>query len=109
MNKSHVNDYWGGWFIGNFEPSLLATGAFEVGYKRYSPGDTEPVHYQLTATEYTLVVSGRCRLGGVELGPGDIMEIGPNEPAGFEALEDVILVAIKTPSIPSDKRVGTPE
>ena len=108
MNKTHIDDYVGGWFIGDFEPSLLRDHSFEIGFKCYSRGDTEPVHYQLTATEYTLVLSGRCRLGDFELGPGDILEIRPHEPAGFEALEDVQLVAIKTPSIPSDKRVGRP-
>ena len=108
MKKANVDDYLGGWFIGGFEPAMLATDAFEVGYKRYTAGDTEPVHYQLTATEFTLVISGRCRIGDIELGPGEILEIGPNEAAGFLALEDVTLIAIKTPSIPSDKRLGEP-
>lgn len=108
LNKSHIDEFFGGWFIGDFEPSLLYTDAFEVGMKRYGTGDTEPEHYQVTATEFTLVIEGRCRIGDFELGPGDILEIGPNEPAAFVALEPVTLVAIKSPSIPSDKRLGKP-
>jgi hypothetical protein len=109
MKRSHIDEFFGGWFIGGFRPTLLHTDTFEVGLKRYKAGDTEPEHYQITATEFTLVIEGRCRIGDVEMGPGDILEIEPNEPAAFEALTPVTLVAIKTPSLPSDKRLGRPQ
>ena len=108
LHKTNIADYVGGWFIGGFEPSLLSTHHFEVGLKSYTAGAREPIHYQLTAKEYTLVISGRCLIGDLELGPGDILTIDPQEAAGFEALEDVVLVAIKVPSIPGDKQLGTP-
>ena len=97
----------GGWFLGAFSPSLLHTNDFEVCVKRYRKGDVEPVHYQLTATEFTYVISGLCRIGNVELEADDIIEIPPLASADFEALSDVVLVAVKTPSQPDDKRFGT--
>ncbi len=96
----------GGWFLGAFRPSLLHTDEFEVCIKRYLKGDVEPVHHQLTATEFTYVISGRCRIGDVELVADDIIEIPPLVSADFEALTDVVLVAVKTPSKPDDKRLG---
>ena len=108
MDVSHISDFVGGWFIGNFSPTLEANPHMEVCLKRYPAGATEPVHYQVNATEYTLVISGRCRIGAIEVGPDEIVRIPPGEAAGFVALEDVVLVAVKTPSIPDDKVAGEP-
>ena len=109
MERRNVVGYVGGWFIGDFVPTMLATRDFEVCIKRYSTGDREPLHFQLLATEFTLVISGRCRIGAYMLGPDDVLRIDPLEAADFEALTDVVLVAIKTPSISSDKRLGEPD
>lgn len=109
MESFSLKDFVGGWFIGDFEPTLYRNSHFEVSVKRYQVGSSEPTHFQLLSTEYTVVVSGRCRLGDVEFGPDDIIRIPPLEAAGFEALTDVVLVAIKTPSAPSDKVVGVPQ
>jgi hypothetical protein len=64
------------------------------------------MHYQLTAVEVTVVITGRCRIGMEVLEEGDILEILPYEMADFEALTDVTLVAIKAPSLPADKVVS---
>lgn len=106
MKKHILNDMAGGWFIGNFEPSVYASKDFEVCLKRYKKGDTEAAHFQHTATEYTLVVSGRIRLGDKFFEENEIIEIPPLEIADFESLTDSIVVAIKTPSIPSDKEIA---
>ena len=41
MNKSKLGDMIGGWFIGNFEPSLLKTNDVEVAVKKYKAGDAK--------------------------------------------------------------------
>ena len=105
MKKYVLSDMVGGWFIGNFEPTVLASKDFEVCLKRYKKGDKEPAHFQHTATEYTLVVSGRIRLGERCFEENEIIEIAPLEIADFESLTDSVVVAIKTPSIPSDKEI----
>ena len=40
--KININDFIGGWFIGNFTPSLLQTSAFEVAIKKYKKGNDIP-------------------------------------------------------------------
>ncbi len=103
MNRFDLTDMSLGWFIGNFNPSLHANDVVEVGVKRFKKGDTEPNHYQLTATEWTCVVQGRVRIGENIFEVNEIAEIPPLESADFEALEDCILVVVKSPSIPKDK------
>ena len=106
MEKYKLSDMFGGWFIGNFQPTVHSTNEFEVCLKRYKKGDKEGAHFQRIATEFTLVVSGRIRLGEREFEENDIVEIPPFEIADFESLTDSVVVAIKTPSIPSDKIIA---
>jgi len=108
MELYRLEQFIGGWFLGNFSPTLETSSQMEVGLKRYPKGAVEPIHHQLVSTEYTLIVSGRCRIGSHILEPDDILCIPPMEAADFEALEDVVLVAIKTPSLSADKVLGQP-
>lgn len=103
MELEKLSNFFGGWFIGNFYPSMLQTDSFEVSVKRFCKGDKEALHHQLSATEFTLIVSGECRIGNHLLSQDEIIRIDPFESADFEAITDVVLVAIKTPSIPLDK------
>jgi hypothetical protein len=108
MKILSLSSFKGGWVVGNFEPSLLKSENFEVAIKHYAEGDTEKLHYQMSATEITILISGSCRLGQEVLAPGQVAVIYPLEAADFEALTDCILVAIKTPSNPQDKVIGHP-
>jgi hypothetical protein len=92
-----------GWFIGNFTPSLYSNTEVEVGVKRFKRGDTEPSHHQLTAVEWTCVISGKIRIGQHVFEENEIVEIPPLESVDFEALEDSVLIVVKSPSLPSDK------
>ena len=105
MRLTNLENFTGGWFLWDFEPSLLGQSNFEVCVKRYEKGTREPAHSQIQATEWTAIISGKCRIGQHLLGPDDVLEISPGEVADFEALTDVILVAVKSPSAPNDKVV----
>jgi quercetin dioxygenase-like cupin family protein len=96
----------GGWFIGNFEPSLLITDDFEVAFKAYKKGDKEPKHFHRIAKEYTLIASGKAKMNGVEYVSGDIIIVEPNEATDFEAITDVSTVVVKTPSVKNDKFIS---
>lgn len=106
MRTFRLENFWGGWFVGNFEPSIINSPGFEVCVKRFSAGDTEPLHYQMVAWEITAVISGSCVIGDRELGPDDIILIEPGESADFRALTDCVVVAVKSPSVPCDKHLG---
>lgn len=91
--------------VGNFQPTLHLNSHFEVGVKHFKVGEIEAAHKQLVATEITIVISGKIRLGEEEFSDGDIVFIPPHEVADFEALTDCSLVCIKFPSLPDDKIV----
>lgn len=108
MKVSRIEDFQGGWFVGDFSPSILRTNAAEVAVKFFEAGATETEHYQRSAMEITVVVSGECRMGDASLAAGDVVMVEPLVPCDFEALTDVTLVAVKLPSSPDDKVLGRP-
>lgn len=108
MQVARLSNMQGGWFAGDFSPAALRNSAFEVAVKRYRAGQQEPAHYHKVATELTVIVVGRVRMCGRELGEGDIAILDPHEATSFEALEDSVTVVVKTPSVPDDKYLVPP-
>ena len=104
MKIAKLEDMFKGWFVGNFEPTLLRTNDVEVAVKSYKKGDYEEKHYHKIATELTVIVSGRVKMNGVEYGKGDIIVMEPNEATDFECLEDGTQnVVVKIPGANNDK------
>jgi hypothetical protein len=103
VDKLNLSEFIGGWFVGNFKPSMFINQHLEVGVKLFRSGDREPSHKQIHATEITVVSEGKVRIGNLILEKGDVLLIHPGEFADFEALTDGSLTCVKFPSIPSDK------
>lgn len=103
MHRYNLQDMTGGWFIGNFSPVAIKSEDFEVTVRKYKMGDCEQKHHQIVATEVTVIVEGRARMGDQFLGANDIIVLDPKDSYDFEALSEVTLVAVKFPSIPKDK------
>ena len=103
LDKFLLNSFTGGWVVGDFNPSLFKSDCMEVGVKKFLLGDRELSHKQLVATEITIIISGKVRIGNEIFIEGDVVVIPPGEYADFEALSDGSLTCIKFPSIPSDK------
>jgi hypothetical protein len=99
----NLNEFIGGWVVGNFSPTLHRNADFEVSVKRFEKGQKELSHKQLVATEISIVVEGTISLGNKILEKNEIGIIDPQEFASFESLTDSIIVCIKFPSEPSDK------
>src|SRR5262249_53276763 len=79
MRMDRRDGMTGGWFVGDFEPTLYRTGEVEVAVKSYAAGDHEPRHHHRIATELTAIVAGRARMDGRELVPGDIVTLTPGQ------------------------------
>lgn len=111
MKIQKIDNMWRGWFIGNFEPSVLKTSDFEVGLLLHKKGENWPKHYHKIATEYNVLVSGKMIIRGQIINPGDIFVLAPNDIADPEFLEDCLIVCVKTPSVKGDKYevLSTPE
>lgn len=106
MKVNNLNNMIKGWFIGNFEPSLLKTNDCEVALKEYKKGDYEGKHYHKIATEFTCIITGRVKMNGIEYKAGDIIVMEPNEITDFECLEDGTKnVVVKIPGANNDKYV----
>ena len=95
-----------GWFVGNFDPTVVKTNDVEVAVKNYKKGDKEEKHYHKIATEITVIISGRVKMNGVEYSKGNIIVIKPNESTDFEALEDSVNTVVKIPGANNDKYLG---
>ena len=103
MKIKKINDMWRGWFIGDFDPSVIRTSDFEVAIQNFSAGEKETKHVHKIATEVTVIVSGECTMNNVEYSSGDIVLISPGSPNQFSAITDVITVVVKIPSVSGDK------
>ena len=103
MEKFNLKDMTKGWFIGNFEPTVLKTNDVEVSIKKYIKGDHEGKHFHEIATEITAVVFGKIKMFDTVFVENDIIVIKPGEATSFEALEDTLTVVIKHPGVNDDK------
>lgn len=93
----------GGWFIGDFDPSIIQSKEFEACYKLHKKGENWPRHIHKIATEITVLIRGRMRIMGQTLESGDIFVIYPNEISDPEFLEDCEVIIVKLPSVIGDK------
>lgn len=106
MRRARLDEMVRGWFVGDFEPTVLRTGAAEVGVRRYRAGDREDRHHHRVATEVTAVVSGRVRMNDATYEAGDVVVVEPSEATDFEALTDAVTVVVKVPGARDDKYPG---
>jgi hypothetical protein len=106
MRHARLSDMLGGWFIGNFAPTLHRCAACEVAIKHYRAGESEGQHHHRIAIETTAIVLGSVRMLGRQWHAGDLVVVEPGEATTFEAFTDAIIVVIKQPSVPGDKYPG---
>lgn len=104
MRTARLEDMIKGWFVGNFEPTLIKTNDVEVAVKTYRKGDYEARHYHKVATEITVIIAGKVRMNGMEYVQGDIIVMEPEDATDFECLEDGTRnVVVKWPGANDDK------
>lgn len=102
MKKYHLNDFKKGWFVGNFEPSLLKAN-FEVGYHQHTAGEFHQDHFHKLSTEINVIIEGQIKINDQVFGPGDIFVLAPYEVSQAEFLTDVKLIVVRDISDPTDK------
>ncbi|MBM3270097.1 MAG: cupin domain-containing protein [Candidatus Sericytochromatia bacterium] len=103
MRTARLASMTRGWFVGNFSPSVLQTGAVEVAVKTYRAGDREEWHHHKIATEITVIVAGAVEMAGTRYEAGDIVVVEPGEETDFHALTDATSVVVKLPGATADK------
>lgn len=103
MELNNLNDFFKGWIIGNFTPTLFNTDDFEISIKRYKEGELEQSHKHIVATEWTVIVSGKVKMNDNIFNENDIITVSKGEYTDFLCLTDVITVVIKVPCSKNDK------
>jgi hypothetical protein len=99
----NINKMIKGWFIGNFEPSIVKTDLFEVGILKRFKGLERPKHYHKISKEITCLISGKATINDKLITPGDIFILEKNEIVDAFYHEDSLLVVVKMPSVIGDK------
>lgn len=93
-----------GWFVGNFEPSILKTMDFEVAHQFHPKGFVSTPHYHKISNEYNYIVNGMILLNhDCVLSDGDTFVYEPNEISDVEFLADTNMIVVRVPSAPGDK------
>lgn len=104
MKKFKLSDSGArGWFVGDFPGAVVHTKDFEVCYQKNAQDNPQSDHYHKVITELQLIIRGRMVINGEEFGVGDICYLEPNEEYRAVYLEETDVVAVKFPSIPTDK------
>lgn len=98
-----LNQYVRGWFIGNFEPSLIKTAQLEIGLLTHNKNEKWDFHYHTEADEVNFLLEGRMLLNEQVIEKGMQFIIYKNQIACPVFLEDCKVLCIKTPSVPTDK------
>jgi len=96
-------NFKGGWFVGNFVPSIFPTDDVEVSIKRYKAGDYDPIHYHKEADEITMIVSGTVTMFGAIYEADQIIWIEKGDQTDFLAMTDAVTCVIKLPCVKGDK------
>lgn len=103
MKKHSLDDMTRGWFVGDFNPTLLRTRAVEIAVMRYKAGDAEDKHFHKIATELTVVTQGEVEMNDLRYVSGDIIIIEPGEVTDFRAVTDAVTTVVKIPGAVNDK------
>lgn len=106
MKTYQLDDMIGGWFIGDFQPSVIRSKDVEVGIKRFQAKETFEPHYHKLADEVTVIIEGKVRINQKEYGPGSIILQEKNEISDFSVIEDTVIAAVKMPSVINDKYIA---
>lgn len=102
MKKEKLENFFKGWVVGNFEPSLLKAN-FEVGIAKHQAGEYHQDHFHKKSIEINVVIQGKIKVNDEEFNSGDIFVLYPYEVSQVEFLTDVIIVVVRDKSDPLDK------
>ena len=108
ITTHQISDFKGGWYIGDFEPTLHRTQEFEVSVKKHPKGEIWPKHFHKIAKEYNYLISGAMTVNGLNIGPGELFIVPPNVSVVPTFHEDCEIVCVKVPGPINDKYLGDP-
>jgi mannose-6-phosphate isomerase-like protein (cupin superfamily) len=109
MTRAKLSDTHGGWFVGDFPLAVHRTQDFEAAVHSFPRGYCAVPHYHLASREINVLISGRLRVDGDVVEPGDIFIYEPGDVADVHFLKDSTVLIVRTRSLPGDKYFVQPK
>jgi len=103
MKKIKLSDFFRGWFVGDFEPTLFKSKDIEIAVQAYEKNHIEPEHFHKIATEITIMVKGNAYFNDQLVCEDEGIIIFPGEINIFKAATDCKTLVVKFPSASKDK------
>jgi choline kinase len=99
-----LENFFHGWFIGDFEPSILKNTGVELAIMHKKKGkDINNYHYHEDCIEINAVVKGKFLCNNKLIQENDIFVFNKNVPSICEFLEDCTFVVFKNKPSTTDK------
>ena len=103
MKQYNLSNMLRGWFIGNFEPSILKTSFIEVGVVSHKKDEEWPAHFHSSSIEINLVLDGSLTINNKLFEKNDFFILERNEVSKPKFLENCRILVIRVPDIQNDK------
>jgi dTDP-glucose pyrophosphorylase len=99
-----LENFVNGWFIGDFEPSILKNSGVELAVMNKKKGiGINDFHYHENCIEVNVLIKGKMKVNNKFIQENEIFIFNPNVPSIYEYLEDCIFVVFKNKPSNKDK------
>jgi dTDP-glucose pyrophosphorylase len=99
-----LENYINGWFIGNFEPSILKNSGVELAVMNKKKGiGIHDFHYHEHCIEINVLIKGTMKCNNKIIKENQIFVFNPCVPSVYEYLEDCTFVVFKNKPSNTDK------
>jgi NDP-sugar pyrophosphorylase family protein len=92
-----------GWFVGNFEPSIIKTSDYEIAIIHHKKDEQWDYHYHKLADEINILLKGSMLINNRRVNEKHLFMIPSKQLTCPIFLEDCYVLCIKVPSAPGDK------
>uniref|UniRef100_A0A6C0DS33 Nucleotidyl transferase domain-containing protein n=1 Tax=viral metagenome TaxID=1070528 RepID=A0A6C0DS33_9ZZZZ len=99
-----LENFFNGWFIGDFEPSVLKKSGVELAVMNKKKGvGANDFHYHENCIEINVLIKGKMKVNNKYIQENEIFIFNPNVPSIYEYLEDCTFVVFKNKPSNKDK------
>jgi dTDP-glucose pyrophosphorylase len=99
-----LENFINGWFIGDFEPSILKNSGVELAVMNKKKGvGINDFHYHENCIEINVLIKGKMKVNNKYIQENEIFIFNPNVPSIYEYLEDCTFVVFKNKPSNNDK------
>ncbi len=108
MKSEKLEDYMGGWLVGDFFPALINSKDIEVSVRILQQYEYAGFFYRKRDTEVLVIIDGVILSDGKRYSQGDILIFSAGDMIDIFPITRSVCVEIKTPGGKIDKRYEVP-